>query len=168
MRRAKGQIQVFTFKDGVLARMAHDLRIRLERFEITLDGEAVTGEFDLKTLFVDGPMRDGALQADEYDAGKRAEVEKAMHGEVLHTDKHATARFSGKAAPQGDGFKVSGQLELAGKSAPLSFDVRSDGGQYRAEFEIQPTQWGIAQYKALLGAIRLKDVVRIELALSDA
>jgi len=29
-------------------------------------------------------------------------------------------------------------------------------------FEIQPSQWGIAQYKALLGAIRLKDVVRIE------
>ena len=124
MRRAKGQIHVFTFKDGVLARMAHDLRLRLERFEITLDGEAVSGEFDLKGLFVDGPMRDGELQKDEYDADKRAEVEKAMNGEVLHTDQHSTSRFSGKASPQGEGFKVSGQLELAGKSAPLSFDVR--------------------------------------------
>ena len=28
----------------------------------------------------------GVLQADQYDARKRAEVAKAMHGEVLRTD----------------------------------------------------------------------------------
>src|SRR5256885_12067352 len=50
MRKAKGTIRVFTFKDGLLSAVAHDLQIRLEQFAITLDGENVTGEFALKSL----------------------------------------------------------------------------------------------------------------------
>src|SRR5690242_5913405 len=128
MRRAKGQIYVFTFKDGVLARMAHDLRIHLERFDITLEGEAVRGEFDLKTLAVDGPVEDGVVQLDGYDAAKKAEVQKAMHEDVLHSDAHPTASFVGRALPNGEGFHVSGDLALAGKTAPLAFDVRKEDG----------------------------------------
>jgi hypothetical protein len=167
MRRATGTIHAFTFKDGVLSAVAHDLRIRLEKFEIGLEGNAVRAEFDLKSLFVDGPMEKGVLQPDQYDAGKRAEVEKAMHGDVLHTSKYPTALFTGTASEQGSGYSVKGELELAGKKAPLAFDVVNEGGTYRTSFEFQPSQWGVAQYKALLGAIRLKDIVRIEAALRE-
>ena len=66
------------------------------------------------------------------------------------------------------GFEVSGDLQLAGRTAPLAFSVRKEGSTFRSAFEINPSKWGIAQYKALLGAIRLKDVVRIELALSES
>jgi polyisoprenoid-binding protein YceI len=168
MRRAKGNIRVFTFKEGVLSAVAHDLQFHFEQFAISLEGDAVHGEFDLKSLALEGPVRDGAVHPEEYDAGKRADVAKAMHGDVLHTDKHPTARYKGRAAALGQGFKVSGELELGGKTAPLAFDVGYEGGAYRAQFEIQPSRWGIAQYKALLGAIRLKDTVRIELELTDA
>jgi hypothetical protein len=168
MRRAKGSIHVFTFKDGVLSAVAHDLRFRLEGFVITLEGEAVHGEFDLISIFLDGPVRDGVVHPEEYDAGKRADVEKAMHGDVLQSDQHPTAVFSGRAVPNGDGFAVAGELALAGRRAPLAFDVRRADGAYRAEIEIAPSRWGIAQYKALLGAIRLKDLIRIHLALTDA
>jgi polyisoprenoid-binding protein YceI len=168
MRRATGTIHVFTFKDGVLSAVAHDLRIRLEKFDITLEGNAVRAELDLKSLFVDGPIEKGVLNADQYDAGKRADVEKAMHGDVLHTSKYPTGLFIGTATQQGAGYSVNGELELAGKKAPLAFDVQAEGGVFRTSFEIQPSQWGIAQYKALLGAIRVKDIVRIEATLSEA
>jgi hypothetical protein len=46
--------------------------------------------------------------------------------------------------------------------------VKGEGDAYTATFELTPSQWGVAQYKALLGAIRLKDVVRIEFLLRDA
>jgi polyisoprenoid-binding protein YceI len=168
MRRAKGTIHVFTFKDGVLSAIAHDLRIRLVEFTISLDADAVRGEFDLSTLFVDGPVRDGVVHPEEYDAGKRADVEMAMHDDVLHTDKHPTARFTGRATPEGDGFSISGILELAGHQAPLSFAVQKANDAYRARFELVPSRWQIEPYRALLGAIRLKDLVRIEIALTDA
>ena len=168
MRAATGTISVFTFKDGILARAAHDLALRLDRFEITLDGDRVTAVLPLEALTVIGPVEGGVVRTDRYDAAQRDEVEATMHAQILRTARHPTARFAGRAVPQGTGFEVSGQLELAGRTATLSFDVHRDGDLYRARFEIPPSRWGIAPYKALLGAIKLKDVVRIELALSDA
>ena len=90
-----------------------------------------------------------------------------MHAEVLHSARYPTARFTGRAIAEGAGFHVDGQLELAGRTTTLSFDVRRDGDVYRARFEIPPSRWGIQPYKALLGAIKLKDSVRIELALTE-
>ncbi len=168
MRRAKGTILIFTFKDGILARAAHDLQLHFDSFEITLEGDDVRGEFPLTAIVVDGPVEGGVVHREQYDAGKKADVQKAMRGEVLHIDKHPVSRFVGKAVASGAGFNVEGKLELGGQTAPLSFQVRNEGGTYRAQIDIQPSQWGIAQYKALLGAIRLKDTVRIDIALTEA
>jgi len=154
-----------------MSAVAHDLRVELRGFQITLDGTAVKGEFDLRSLFVEGPMKNGVLQAEQYDAGKRADVAKAMHREVLHTDEHPQAVFTGSATPSAggvDGYHVAGQLRLAGASQPLSFEVRNDHGTYRSRIPLQPSRWGIPQYKALFGAIKLKDLVEVELALTEA
>jgi len=167
MRRANGTIRVFTFKEGLMSAVAHDLRVSVPSFEIALDGTAIKAEFDLKSLVVDGPMQHGELMADQYDAGKRADVKKAMHDEVLHTDRHPKAAFVGAAVPVGDGYRVDGKLELAGSTQPFAFDVRNDGGTYRAEFELKPSRWGIVQYKALFGAIKLKDLLKVEVALTE-
>jgi polyisoprenoid-binding protein YceI len=168
MRRAKGSIHVFTFKDGLLARAAHDLRLALGRFEVTLEDDRVDGTFDLRTLAVDGPVERGAVHPERFGAGERTDIERNVRADVLHTDRYPEARFSGRALPRGDGFQVTGDLELAGRRAPIAFDVRRQDGVYRAALDLQPSRWGIAPYRALLGAIRLKDAVRIELALSDA
>lgn len=168
MRRATGIIQIFTFKEGIMSAVAHDLRVRLQTFDITLDGSAVNADFDLMSLLVEGPMSHGVFQPDQYDAGKKADVAKAMHGEVLHTDKHPKAAYSGTVVPVGDGFRVEGNLTLAGSTQPLAFDVRKDGTTYRAEFDLQPSRWAIAQYKAMLGAIKLKDLFKVQLALTEA
>jgi hypothetical protein len=173
MRRATGSIRVFTFKEGLMSAVAHDLRVQLQNFEITLDGTEVKGEFELTSLLVEGRMQNGVLCAEQYDAGKRADVARAMHGQVLHTDRHPTARFVGSATLSGEGgsgrgYHVAGELELAGISQPLSFEVRNDRGTYRGEFELKPSRWGISQYKALFGAIKLEDRLRVELALSEA
>ena len=151
-----------------MSAVAHDLRVSLPSFDITLDGTALKAEFDLKSLQVDGPMQHGELHAEQYDAGKRADVAKAMHGEILHTDLHPQARFIGAAVPVGDDYRVDGKLELAGKTQPFAFDVRNDGGTFRAEFDLKPSRWGIAQYKALFGAIKLQDLIKVSVALTEA
>lgn len=168
MRTATGTISVFTFKDGILARAAHDLALRMERFAVTLDGERVTAVMPLEGLVVVGPVEGGVVRADRYDAGQRAEVERTMHTDVLRSARHPTARYTGHAIPDSGGLHVEGRLELGGRTATLSFDVRRDGDVYRARFEMPPSRWGIQPYKALLGAIKLKDNVRIELALTES
>ena len=167
MRTAKGTISIFTFKEGILARAAHDLALRLDQFQITLDGDRVSAVMPLEGLQVLGPVEGGVVQADRYDAAQRAEVARTMHTDVLHSGRYPTARYAGRAVAESGGFHVDGQLELAGRTTTLSFDVRRDGDVYRARFEIPPSRWGIPPYKALLGAVKLKDSVRIELALTE-
>jgi polyisoprenoid-binding protein YceI len=167
MRTARGTITVFTFKDGILARAAHDLALRMEPFEVALDGDRVTAVMPLEELAVLGPVEGGVVRAEQYDDARRAEVEQTMHTEVLRTARYPMARFAGRASADGGGFHVDGQLELAGRTTTLAFDVHHDGGTYRARFEIPPSRWGIQPYKALLGAIKVKDSVRIELALIE-
>jgi polyisoprenoid-binding protein YceI len=168
VRRARGTIAVFTFKDGLLARAAHDLALRFEDFDVTLDGETVTAHLPLRALKVTGPVEGGAIRADLYDPHQRREIEQTMHDQVLPSARHPAARFTGHAIASANGYEVGGQLELAGQSAPLAFSVQRAGDLYRARFEIQPSRWGIAPYKALFGAIKLKDLLRVELALREA
>jgi polyisoprenoid-binding protein YceI len=164
--RARGAVHVFTFKEGVLSSVAHDLRLSFGRFEIVLDGEAVEASFDLRELSVDGAVEGGTLRP--YRADERAKVETSVQREVLDTRRFPTATFRGRAIKELDGYAVEGELELKGRKEPLAFRVTDDAGTYRAAFELEPSRWGIAPYKAMLGAIRLKDRVRIELELVAA
>lgn len=167
MRRARGTIHIFTFKDGLLARAAHDLRLRLEDLEVRLDGESVESDLDLGSLRVDGPVEGGTLRPERFSAADRADIERITRDEVLRTARYPRGRFVGRAAARGEGFRVEGELALAGRSAPVGFDVRRQDGVFRAELEIRPSRWGVAPYRALLGAIRLQDRVRVELAVEE-
>ena len=151
----------------MLSRAAHDLALRLERFAVTLDGEALRAEFELGSLFVEGPVESGAIRAERFDVATRSEIERAMHEHILDTRRHPTARFTGSAVPTDSGFDVSGKLELVGRSEPLSFAVRCAGAVFRAEFELVPSRWGIEPYRALFGAIRLRDRLRVAIAVSE-
>src|SRR5699024_3376872 len=59
MSTAHGTLQVFTFKEGILARAAHDLRLSLERFQVSLDQDTLSAAFETASLRVDGTMRGG-------------------------------------------------------------------------------------------------------------
>jgi hypothetical protein len=167
LRRASGTIHVFTFKEGVLSRAAHDLALRLERCVVTLEGDVLRAEFELASLFVEGPVESGVVHAERFDAATHSEIESAMHEHILDTQRHPTARFTGTAVPTDSGFDVSGKLELVGRSEPISFAVRREGSEFRADFELVPSRWGIAPYRALFGAIRLRDRLSIAVAMRE-
>jgi polyisoprenoid-binding protein YceI len=167
VRVAAGKIEVFTFKEGLLSRAAHDLHFDLGRFQITLEGDDLQAQLDLDSLRLIGPVEDGETHPQRYDAGKRADVERAMRQEVLHLERHPIARFTGRALARGGGYRVDGQLQLAGRTAPLAFDVDRRGHEYHARFELRPSEWGIPQYRAMLGTIRLRDLIRVEATLTE-
>jgi hypothetical protein len=166
MRRAVGRLEVYTFKAGLLSVAAHDLHLRLDEFSVSLDGDAVEAEFALERLHLVGPVEDGVTLHGRYRPDQVAAVESAMRGEVLRTHQHPTARLAGRAQARGDGWEVSGTLAMAGAQAPISLTFRKAGDEYLASVELRPSRWGIAEYHALLGAIRLQDRVRVEVAVA--
>lgn len=153
-------IHVFTYKDGLLARLAHDLRLTLGRFEIQRDGAALTARFWPASLTVDGAIdRNGQVDRHALSDGDRRKIAENIASEVLHLDRAPEASFRGRVVA-GEA-AVEGELTLHGRSAPIQAAVRVADGRVRAEVTLAPSRWGVAPYKALAGAIKLQDRVLV-------
>lgn len=156
----RGEIHVFTFKEGLLSKVAHDLRLTLERFEIAVDGDVVRGRFWPGSLGVDGTMRDGKLDPKGISDKDKRDIRGKISDKVLHTSRHAEVAFEGRATTGDDGHhRIEGTLALHGRRAPLTVTTVVDDAGARGEVTLTPSQWGIAPFKALLGAIKLHDRV---------
>ncbi len=162
---SEATIRVFTYKDGLLARLAHDLQLTLERFEIEREGEDVRARCWPESLRVDGAVKRGRLQERGLSEGDKQKIRANMQNEILYTARHPLITFTGTARPRGGAIAVSGQLELVGRSAAVELTLREQGGRLRGEVELKPTRWGIKPYKALAGAIKLQDrlTIRVDL-----
>ena len=153
-------IHVFTYKDGLLARLAHDLRLTLGRFEIQRDGATLSARFWPASLTVDGAIdRKGQVDRHALSDSDRRKIGENIAAEVLHLDRSPEASFRGRIV---DGeAAVEGELTLHGRSAPLQVAVRAVDGRVRAEVTLAPSRCGVAPYRALAGAIKLQDRVLV-------
>ena len=168
LRRAQGELTVFTFKEGLLSPVAHDLRLRASGASAELEGENLVVRLPLDELRVEGVMRSGVLDPRGLSPAQYAEIERAVRTEVLHTDRFPEASYRGRCTETSDQFSVTGELELSGRRVALSGQGRRSLHEYKLSLELVPSRWGIAQYRALLGAIRLKDAVRVEVSFREA
>lgn len=166
MQPITGRIDVLTFKEGILSKVAHDLSLRVGSFELATDGERVEGKFRLTSLGVEGVMNRGVLDSHGVSEGDRREIEGNIQNKILRTKEYPEATFSGRARKGEGRHALSGTLTLAGKARDIELEVREADGHWRGEVELVPSRWGIQPYKALLGAIKLQDrvVVRFDCA----
>jgi polyisoprenoid-binding protein YceI len=164
-----GRISVFTFKEGLLSAVAHDLRLAVERFEIRSDERRLSVEVDPSSMRVEGVMRAGKLDADEPDRTARAEIERTMRERILEVQHHPKIVYEATVEVRGDQIEVSGQLALRGAERPVTVLLERRGQTVTGRAELRPSDWDIQPYKAALGAIRLQDrvVVEVELAVPE-
>lgn len=157
---------IYTYKEGLLSAVAHDLQIRVQDFAITLDDAAwhLEARFDAASLRVVGVMRDGVVHPDELgDADKRT-IEQNIVRDVLQADRHPDVRFTSTVAEAcGDALTVGGTLALHGATRPLVIPVRRDAGGWSAEVHLHQPDFGIRPYRAMLGTLRVRAevVVRV-------
>ncbi|MFO7564091.1 MAG: YceI family protein [Enhygromyxa sp.] len=169
-------VRVFTFKEGLLSRVAHDLRLHVEPrgVRVTRSGDEVRAEIDPRCLVVDGAMRDARVDANALGERDRKKIVETIRREILGVDAHPLIRFlghvtGGRVTEQDEGaLEVRGELELLGRRRPLSFRATREDRRIRARVTLRPSDWGIRPYKALAGAIRLQDRVLVELDLDDS
>lgn len=158
------QVLIFTFKEGLLSRIAHDLRLHVEKFTLTREADNVVARFDPNSIVVDGAIQDGALDRGELSQRDRNKIQENIREDILHTKLHPHIEFRGHIEEQPQ-LRAVGELSLAGVRRPLTIVAHREGDRVRATVELRPSEHGIQPYKALAGAIRLQDRVRIELDL---
>lgn len=166
------QIFLFTFKEGLLSRVAHDLRLHVEHFTIARDGDQITARFEAASIVVDGVMHGVRLDPDGLSQRDRSKITQTIRDDILRTRLHPNIEFRGRL--ELPALRCVGELTLVGVRRPLTIHATRERGdtpereRVRASVNLQPTDFGIAPYKALAGAIRLQDRVRVELDLDAA
>jgi len=155
-------VRVFTFKQGLLSGVAHDLELAVDRFRIDWSFERVSATFDTTSLRVLYAVVSGQPVPDALSAGDRRKIEKTIADDVLVTSKHPDARFeSSVISAAGDDFVARGTLTLAGREQDLTARVHREQGAYGTELVLDQRSFGIVPYSAMLGALKLKPEVRI-------
>lgn len=157
-------IQVFTYKAGLLARVAHDLRLTVQRHELKLHERHVSGYCAADSLTVDGVMTSHGLDANVLSEKDQRQIVETIRTEILHASEHPRIELEADIEPRSaTSFMLRGTLRLHGRARPVSSAIVQSGDHLQAAFELAPSDFGIPPYKALAGAIRLQDRVRVSI-----
>jgi polyisoprenoid-binding protein YceI len=163
-----GQLLVKTGREGAAARMGHDLTLLATRWSatVTVDAEnpprsRVTAEVDAGSLVV----REASGGAVGLTDSQRIEVENNVRTKVLNSDRYPRITFASTAVEAGgERASVTGDLTIGRRTRPAILTLqlnRARQPRIVASTAIIQTAFGIKPYSALLGALRVKDVVEV-------
>lgn len=154
---------VFTCKAGLLAGVAHDLKLRVERFEIAVDEGGIRARFDATSLRVACAQAGGRDDPRALSDRDRREIEATIVRDVLDVRAHPAIEFRSKpVAPSADP-EIEGTLRIRGRERPLVVKPRRDGDRAVIETTLDQTAFGIRPYTAMLGALRIRPEVRVRI-----
>ncbi len=153
---ATAECLVFTYREGLLAAVGHDLCLRVTRFSVEIGaGDAIAAEFDA-----------ASLRATGVGANDARKIERNAADDVLDARRFPTVSFrSSEVTRQGERARVAGTLTLHGVSQPLAFDAVADGEGWRAEVRLDQRRFGIKPFSAMLGALRVRPEVLVRIKL---
>lgn len=156
---------VFTFKDGLLSPLAHDLRIKVTRFSLQVDDAAgsLSATFDTSSLRVDTPMKDGKENPSALNDSDKEKIAGQIRDDVLHSSKHPEARFQSRSVQkQADGgYAIEGDLTLHGTTKAISARTSPSGGKQQLELTLHQPDFGITPFKAMMGTLKIQPDVKI-------
>lgn len=158
---------LFSFKDGLLARLAHDLKLQVERFSIEVDDTThqITATFDPSSIQVVCARIGGRDDPSTLSRGDKKKIYDNVTKDVLRTRKHPEIRFdSTNVVERGEGFTVEGTLQMYGKSRNIQTSLRANGDRWVVELKLHQPDFGIRPYTAALGALKVKPDVMVRLS----
>jgi hypothetical protein len=156
---------LFTEKAGLLSSVAHDLKLLVTRFEVSVEGGAPRAKFDPSSVRVVCARRDGRDAPGLLSASDRAEIEKNIIQKVLEPGRYPSLEFHSTAIsahPPG-GYRIDGVLTLHGREQPVAMLARKQGEVALIDGHLHQPDFGIVPYTAMLGALKIKPDVAFRL-----
>lgn len=161
---SNGAVRIRTGREGVAARVGHDLVIGFGQWSGSVRVGPEGGEdVSVEVLVEVGSFAvlSGTGGVSELTEADRADIRKNAL-KVLEADRHPRIEFRSTVVRPGSGL-LDGDLTIAGRTGPITVRVvESNPGAYRAAGRMKQSDLGIKPYRAMLGALRLADEVEIE------
>lgn len=166
--REHSEISIETTAKGMLAKLAHDLR--LVAGEVSADVEDASGHVDLvlrapvRAIKVDGVRKSGRVDRGVLSTSDRSDIEKKIREDVLRgAEVRVTASLPGAPA-EGD-HKTEATVEVGGHRAvvPLRLIISSKDGRTHAsgKARVSLSALKIPPVKGPLNAFRVDDDVDV-------
>jgi polyisoprenoid-binding protein YceI len=151
-------LTVETGRSGAAAKAGHDLVIEVTTWEATLEvGDDASLELSADSTSLHVREGKGGMQALGDD--DKADIRKTIDKDIL---KKQDIKFTSSSVESaGDGLKVSGDLEIVGKSNSITFDLSESDGTLTGSAPLKQTDWDIKPYSALFGALKVNDEVKV-------
>jgi len=155
-------LQVKTYREGMAAKVGHDLVIDVTRWDPTVDLTAWTVELNADPRSLE--VREGVRGLKPLTDKDRREIHRNIDDKVLH-GRPIAFRSTAVRLSEADGrLVVDGQLTMAGTTRPvaLQLDVGADG-RVGGTIPLTQSDWGIKPYRGLMGALKVRDSLEIVL-----
>ena len=160
-----GRVLVRTGREGLAAKVGHDLTIEITRWSARVTvPDAVGGGLHAAALHVELDL--GSLAVREGTGGAKPLTDKdrgdiqGTAAKILGASAAATYASTKFVPEMGT---IEGTLTLNGTTRPLNLQVDNPApGQYRGSATIRQTDFGITPYSGFLGALKLKDDIAVQ------
>ena len=147
-----GSLVVKTYREGVAAKVGHDLVIEVTEWSATVDGSSIVLDANPRSLHVREGVR-GVKPLTDHD---REDIRGTIDKKVLGSQPISFRSTSV------EGETVSGDLTMAGRTRPVTARLAvSDDGHVTGTIPVTQSEWGIKPYRGLMGALKVRDEVEI-------
>jgi polyisoprenoid-binding protein YceI len=155
-------LHVKTGKTGAASKAGHNLLIEVTDWEATLTMAGADVAAASVVLHADGSslfVREGSGGMTSLGDDDKASIKTSIDEEVL---KGQQITFRSTAITGGiDVLNVAGDLELGGKTRPVSFALTIGGGAIDGTATIVQSDFGMKPYSVLFGTLKVADEVQI-------
>ncbi|BBX73402.1 YceI family protein [Mycobacterium shinjukuense] len=164
-----GELTVRTGVTGRAARMGHRLTIAMTRWQATVRwaaGEPDTAELVVEVNSFEVLRGEGGVKA---LSGPEKALVRSTAMRSLDAGRFPQIRFTAEAIVKtGEGYRLSGTLDIRGKSRAHVIDLRTDdlGGRWRMSVEsvVRQSDYGVKPHSLLMGSLRVADEVTVSFA----
>ena len=152
---SNGSLKVKTGREGAAAKAGHDLVLEVTSWDATVEG----GDNPSIKLTCDP----GSMEVVSGTGGAKAltdkdkdDIKKSINGKVLGSSQ---ITFQSSAVTDSS---AKGDLSIAGSNSVVNVPLNVNGGSISGSITLSQSDFGIKQFKALMGALKVSDEVTVE------
>jgi polyisoprenoid-binding protein YceI len=158
-----------SYKDGMGAKLAHDLVLRATNWSGTLnvDGSAsgcsAALTVDPRSIEI-VEARGGVKSLSDKD---RRDIDKNINEKVLETNKYPELKFESTSCTGSEpNLTAAGNMTIKGTTRPVNVDLNVNGTTVTGKTSISQKDFGIKPFSAMMGAIKLRDDVDFQMTVN--
>jgi len=158
---SNGSLKIHTKREGAASKAGHDLVLDAKSWSGTVEvGDNTSIELSVDPNSIE--VESGTGGAKPLGDKEKADIKKGMSDKVLGSSE-ITFKSTEASLDDGSG-SAKGDLSIAGSSDTVNVPLQvGDDGTVKASVKLNQSNFGIKQFKALMGALKVSDEVEVEI-----